>query len=166
MTSPQFVSYQTLTIVPVPFLGLPRWQPPFSSEEDSDGEPSERLAKLRVIVIDDEVLIAETVVEILKDEGFDARAVHSASAAMELAASLSPDIILSDVIMPGMTGIELGMKIRTILPRCKVILFSGQAATVDLLEKARKQGHHFEILAKPIRPEALVQVVRKACERP
>ena len=110
-------------------------------------------------------MIAETVVEILKQEGFEGTGVATGSSAIELARTWLPDIALSDVIMPGLNGIETGIKIREIAPRCKVILFSGQAATVDLLEKAREQGHRFEILAKPIRPEQLVSVIRDASGR-
>ena len=73
-------------------------------------------------------------------------------------------IVLSDVIMPGLNGIETGIKIREILPSCKIILFSGQAATVDLLEKARQGGHHFDVLAKPMRPERLIALIRSSSE--
>ena len=105
-------------------------------------------------------MIAETVVEILNQEGFEVTSVSSGISAIELAKDLRPAIILSDVIMPGLNGIETGIKIREIVPNCKVILFSGQAATVDLLEQARMQGHRFEILAKPIKPEHLIGVIR------
>ena len=132
---------------------------------DYTGEESDRLEggkKPKIIVVDDEALIAETVVEILNQEGFAAISASSGSSAIELAKAVHPAIILSDVIMPGLNGIEMGIKIREIVPTCKVILFSGQAATVDLLERARKQGYRFEILAKPIRPEHLIQVVRSS----
>jgi CheY-like chemotaxis protein len=115
---------------------------------------------IRIIVVDDESLIAETVAEILKQEGFDALAVSSGASAVELARTWTPDVVLSDVVMPGLNGIEIGVKIREISPDCKIILFSGQAATVDLLEEARQSGHRFEILAKPIKPEQLIHVVR------
>jgi hypothetical protein len=46
-------------------------------------------------------------------------------------------------------------------PGIWIILFSGRAANGDLLEEARKQGHGFESLPKPIRPEALIQLVRR-----
>ena len=88
--------------------------------------------------------------------------VSSGAAAVELAKVMRPAIILSDVIMPGMNGIETGIKIREIVPNCKIILFSGQAATVDLLEQARWQGHRFDILAKPIRPENLIRLIRSS----
>lgn len=114
----------------------------------------------KIIVIDDEGLIAETVVEILRGEGFDAISVSSGDSAVELAKTLRPVVVLSDVMMPGMNGIETGIKIREIVPNCKIILFSGQAATVNLLEDARKSGHVFDILAKPIKPDYLVSVIR------
>ena len=72
---------------------------------------------------------------------------------------------LRDVILSGLNGIETGIKIREIAPSCKIILFSGQAATLDLLEKARGQGHRFEMLAKPIRPEQLISIIRNASGR-
>ena len=55
--------------------------------------------------------------------------------------------------MPDMNGIDAAIQIRSFLPKCKILLFSGQAATADLLETARQQGHEFEILAKPVHPE-------------
>ena len=46
------------------------------------------------------------------------------------------------------------------LPNCKILLISGQAATADLLERARAQGHEFEILAKPVHPTDLLAKLR------
>jgi CheY-like chemotaxis protein len=154
------MNYETVS-VPLPFLGTPKWQPSFASNEDCEQDPNKQSKRLHILVIDDEFLIAETVVEILRGEGFDAQAVDTGDSAIEVARRTPPDVVLSDVIMPGMTGIEIGIKIREMVPHCRVILFSGQAATVDLVNKARQQGHRFEILAKPIRPEALIEVVRK-----
>lgn len=129
---------------------------------DEAREDSEGSRKIKVLVIDDEPVIADTVVEILNGEGFEAMAVSTGASAVELAKSFGPDVVLSDVIMPGLNGIETGIEIRKIAPNCRVILFSGQAATVDLLEKARQQGHHFDILAKPIRPEQMISVIRES----
>jgi DNA-binding NtrC family response regulator len=86
--------------------------------------------------------------------------VIDGDSAVELARSVIPDVLLSEVILPGLNGIETGMKIRELVPKCRIILFSGQAATVDLLERARQQGHRFEILAMPISPEKLIAVIR------
>ena len=134
----------------------PEWVQP-----DAEGSSRAESGKsVKIIVIDDEALIAETVVEILKQEGFDATFVSSGASAIELAKTLRPAIVLSDVIMPGMNGVETGIKIREIVPDCSIILFSGQAATVDLLEQARERGHRFDILAKPIKPEHLIGIIR------
>ena len=115
-----------------------------------------------VIVADDEPMIADTLVAILERSGFNAQAVYSGSAAVACARAVHPDIIISDVVMPGMSGIEVAMKVRTMLPSCKVLLFSGQAATADLLSEARASGYEFEVLAKPIPPAELLERVRSS----
>lgn len=112
--------------------------------------------KPRVLVVDDEQVIADTLARILDLNGYEASAVYSGTAAVESARSLQPDLVISDVIMQDMNGIEAAIHIREFLPSCKILLFSGQAATADLLENARAQGHEFEILAKPVHPADLL----------
>ena len=116
--------------------------------------------KSRVLVADDEQVIANTLAIILNQAGFEARAVYSGEGAVESLDEFKPDMLISDVIMTGMTGIEAAIKVRARLPNCKILLFSGQAATADLLEKARAQGHEFEILAKPVHPTDLLAKLR------
>lgn len=111
----------------------------------------------RVLILDDEQIIANTLVMILNRNGFEAQAVYTAQDAISTAAQLSPDVLISDVIMEGMTGIDAAIRISQLVPGCRIILFSGQAATADLLEQAEASGHHFEILAKPIHPRLLLQ---------
>jgi CheY-like chemotaxis protein len=117
-------------------------------------------SKKRVLVADDEQVIANTLVIILNQAGFEARAVYSGEKAIELLDEFKPDMLISDVIMTGMTGIEAAIEVRNKLPECKILLFSGQAATADLLERARAQGHEFEILAKPVHPTDLLAKLR------
>ncbi|HSU18453.1 MAG TPA: response regulator [Acidobacteriaceae bacterium] len=117
-------------------------------------------AKPRVLVADDEQVIANTLAIILNQAGFEARAVYSGEKAIEALDTFQPDMLISDVIMTGMTGIEAAIQTRERLPNCKVLLFSGQAATADLLERARAQGHEFEILAKPVHPTDLLAKLR------
>ncbi len=112
--------------------------------------------KPRVLVVDDEQVIADTLAKILDLNGYDASAVYTGTSAVESARTLQPDLVISDVIMPDMNGIEAAISIRGFLPACKILLFSGQAATADLLENARAQGHEFEILAKPVHPSDLL----------
>ena len=112
--------------------------------------------KPRVLVADDERVIADTLAIILNQAGYEASAVYSGTGAVEQAKAIRPDLLISDVIMPDMNGIDAAIKIRAALPTCKILLFSGQAATADLLETARQQGHEFEILAKPVHPQDLL----------
>ncbi len=117
--------------------------------------------KPKVLVVDDEQVIADTLAKILELNGYDASAVYTGTAAVESARALRPDLIISDVIMPDMDGIEAAINIRGFLPNCKILLFSGQAATADLLENARSRGHEFEILGKPVHPSDLLTKLRE-----
>lgn len=118
--------------------------------------------KPRVLVVDDERVIADTLSIILNQNGFDASPVYTGEDAIKIAQDAKPQLVISDVIMnPGMNGIDSAIAIREFLPTCKILLFSGQAATADLLEKARASGHDFEILAKPVHPQDLLARLRE-----
>ncbi|MGD0799345.1 MAG: response regulator [Acidobacteriaceae bacterium] len=110
--------------------------------------PAATQSKPKVLVADDEQVIANTLAIILNQAGFEARAVYSGEKVIEALDGFKPDMLISDVIMTGK------------MPNCKVLLFSGQAATADLLEKARAAGHEFEILAKPVHPTDLLAKLR------
>ncbi|MGA2168447.1 MAG: response regulator [Terracidiphilus sp.] len=120
----------------------------------------ENAQKPKVLVVDDERVIADTLSMILNQSGFDARAVYSGERALELATTFAPDMLISDVIMADLNGIDAAIQIRALLPRIKILLFSGQAATADLLEKARARGYEFEIMAKPVHPQDLLTKLR------
>ena len=117
-------------------------------------------SKRRVLVVDDEEVIANTLAIILDNAGFEARAVFSGEQAVELLESFQLEMMITDVIMHGMTGIEAAIATRNGLPKCNILLFSGQAVTADLLQQARTQGHEFEILAKPVHPSDLLAKLR------
>jgi DNA-binding response OmpR family regulator len=114
----------------------------------------------KVLVADDEKLIADTLAIILNASGFEARAVYSGEEVLAMTQSFTPDLLISDVMMPGINGIEAAIEARAKLPFCKVLLISGQATTIDLLEKARAQNHEFETLAKPVHPAELLARIR------
>ena len=86
--------------------------------------------------------------------------MYSGETAVETAETLRPDMVISDVMMADLNGIDAAIKIRGLLPACKILLFSGQASTADLLDRARVQGHEFEILAKPVHPQDLLARLR------
>jgi CheY-like chemotaxis protein len=115
---------------------------------------------VKIIVVDDEPIIADTLVNILEGEGHDALAVSHGESAVKWAKLIRPDAIITDIIMPGINGIDTAKAILQVLPNCRIILFSGQAASSDLLAKAGAEGYVFEVLAKPINPEVLLQKLK------
>ncbi len=113
-----------------------------------------------VFVVDDEAVIAQTLATILNQAGFQASAFDHPEKAIAACVERTPHLLITDVAMPGMTGIELAMHFRKTQPQCKVLLFSGHASTTDLLEKARSQGYDFDLLAKPVHPADLLAKLR------
>src|SRR5271169_3829540 len=113
----------------------------------------------RVLVVDDEPAIADTIVKILKLNGYAATAAYDADAALESALVMPPELVITDVILPGMNGIELGLTIKRVFSDCGVILFSGQASATDLMANARRAGRHFTLLTKPVPPMDLLETV-------
>lgn len=109
-----------------------------------------------VLVVDDEVLIADTCALILERNGIMAMVAYDAKSALKVATAFPPDLLLSDVTMPGMSGIDLALAIKQILPQCSILLFSGQASSMDLLKTARDAGHELTVLFKPLRPAELI----------
>lgn len=122
----------------------------------------ENLAIKRIFVVDDERCIADTLSAILRNCGYDASACYDPHTALEHCEFLAPDLVISDVVMPGMDGIDMSIRIKQRHPGCKIFLFSGVAATSDLLRDPRLQGYDFEVLAKPIHPEDLLAKVAHA----
>jgi DNA-binding NtrC family response regulator len=114
-----------------------------------------------VLVVDDEKIIADTLSIILRKNGFETLTAYDAPSALELAAKLTPDLLISDVVMPRMSGIDLAIAMKHTIPSCKVLLFSGQAATIDLLAEARTKGHDFTTLTKPVHPTDMLRRIRE-----
>lgn len=117
-----------------------------------------------VLVVDDEVVIADTRAMILEHSGISAMVAYNGKSALEIAKTIPLDLLLADVAMPGMNGIDLAMAIRQIIPSCGILLFSGQASTADLLDAARATGQEFTILAKPLHPTELLARVSETLE--
>ena len=116
-------------------------------------------AKTRVLVVDDEQLIADTLVLILNQKGFHAIAVYSGEQAVDTALALKPNVLISDIVMGQMNGIEAAILISKYIPDCRILLFSGQPASGELLGMAKLAGHEFDVLAKPVHPEALLELL-------
>jgi CheY-like chemotaxis protein len=111
---------------------------------------------LHVLVIDDEQYVADTLVMVLEQSGLQATAAYDGDSALKKAESFRPTVVISDVIMPGTNGIEVCQEIHAKFPNCHIFLFSGQAATNELVREAHARGVTWELLAKPIEPEDLL----------
>jgi CheY-like chemotaxis protein len=133
--------------------------PPTASH--ADGDSTREIAPTRILVVDDEPLIADTIVQILNRSGFIAEAVYGGREAIDAARRINPELILSDVLMPHIDGVEAAIAIQKFLPDTRIVLFSGQAATVEILARARTRGYHFELLAKPLHPTQLIKHLRQ-----
>jgi CheY-like chemotaxis protein len=110
----------------------------------------------RVFVVDDEYVISSTLAAILELHGYSATSFTSPLEALAAARSRPPDLLISDVAMPGLSGVDLAIQMKAQYPECKILLFSGQAATEDLLKDARSQGHIFPLLQKPVHPSIIL----------
>lgn len=119
-----------------------------------------------IFVVDDEPVIAETLGSILRRQGFAVECFTQPQSALHRSSVLVPDLLISDVVMPDLSGVVLAIEIRRRAPRCEVLLFSGQAATADHLAEARRAGYEFELLPKPIHPKDLLAKVGMVLRTP
>jgi CheY-like chemotaxis protein len=110
----------------------------------------------RLFVVDDEPNIAATLVTILRMNGYSARFFTRPTEALAAARQDSPDVLISDVNMPVLTGIELAVLMKARYPDLKIILLSGQMASRDLLEHTNTRGYDFPLLMKPVHPSELL----------
>ena len=129
---------------------------------DKSAPPSTSGYHPSVLIVDDESVIADTLTEILNRSGYAATAAYDAESAMESALLKPPEMLITDVVLPGMNGIELAIQIKRIFPDCKTLLFSGQASTSDMLTSAKSAGHHFTLLSKPVHPKDLLAWVSQS----
>lgn len=133
---------------------------PIGTEQGDSSSPA-ICERRRIFVIDDEDTIADSLAEILNGHGFDAVPFYKGKDAIDSARERCPDIVLSDVIMPRLNGIETVLAIRETCPTARIVLFSGQAGTADILRRARADGHEFELLPKPLHPEQLLRQLKR-----
>jgi len=112
-----------------------------------------------VLVIDDEASVADTLGAIFLTRGYKVQVAYSAEDAIEIIAKWQPDLAIVDVMLPHMNGIDFSIVLRVNYPDCRILLFSGQPDTGAILEEALKKGHSFEVLAKPIHPTVILDMV-------
>jgi DNA-binding response OmpR family regulator len=113
----------------------------------------------RILIVDDEKVVADTLGEILRTQGYDVRIAYSAEMAIDLLGWWSPELAILDVMLPRMNGIELAVVLRENYPDCAILLFSGQPSVEVLVEQAKRDGHEFDIMAKPVHPSVMLDAV-------
>lgn len=121
-------------------------------------------SRYSIFVVDDEYIIASSLAVILRGEGFDATPFSKPLDALHAVEIDTPDLLLSDVSMPVMSGVDLAIQVLKLSPGCRVLLFSGQAATADLLIAARADGYDFDFLSKPAHPKELLRTVHNVLD--
>ncbi len=128
---------------------------------DETKSANSQTRRRRVLVVDDQKLIADTITEILEDAGFQAVAAYDGWTALEAASSFRPDYLLTDVLMPRMNGVQLAIAVRRNYPTTRILLFSGQAGISEIMLEGQKQGYEFELIGKPIHPLKLIEHLKK-----
>lgn len=116
---------------------------------------------LRVLVADDERVITDSLAAILRSHGFEVTSVYSGYSAIETALTLLPDVIICDILMPGVNGVDAILSMSRRLRNTKFVLLSGYAHSVDILKRAQQQQLEFIYLQKPVAPHILVEHVKK-----
>jgi len=116
-----------------------------------------------IIVVDDERNIRGSLEAILKDEGYRVRAVPSAEELLRQAALALPDLVILDVWLPGMDGLQALEELKRLYPELPVIMISGHS-TVEAAVKATKLGA-YDFIEKPLSLEKTILAVRNALDR-
>lgn len=119
--------------------------------------------KTRILVVDDELSMREFISILLEREGYEVLTAADASTALERLSASPIDLVISDVQMPGLNGLELLARIRTSSPDTAVLLVTAYSTAEQAVE-AMKLGA-YDYLAKPFKVEELKILVRNALEK-
>ena len=116
--------------------------------------------ELRVLIVDDEEELVSALVERLRLRGFDARGVTTGAQALADLETTACDVVVLDVKMPGLGGLEVIKRIKRERPRLEVVLLTGHGSSVSV-EEGLEAGA-FEYLMKPVKIDDLARILRSA----
>jgi len=113
-----------------------------------------------VLVVDEEQTVADTRAAVLNRWGYAAFTACDVESAFALARLVPPELLICDVLMTGMNGVDLAIAMKEMVPDCKVLLLYGQVGT-DILSSTSYSDHGFAALTKPIHPEDMLAQLAK-----
>lgn len=115
--------------------------------------------KPTILIVDDEPGVARTIALVVQHSGYAALAAFSGRQALALSETVVADLAIVDVNMPDLDGVRTAVQMCKLLPRCKILLISGDTEATAILENAKADGIEFPVLAKPVPPEQLLATV-------
>ena len=118
---------------------------------------------VRILVVDDEQHVRNSLATWFREEGYDVSVAASGKEALATLTREGTNILLVDIKMPGMDGLELQHKVRELAPDATIIIMTAYAS-VETAVQALKEGA-YDYIVKPFDPEAVSRLVRKAAER-
>lgn len=113
-----------------------------------------------ILLVDDEIEFISTLAERLELRGVNARVTYDGESALKAVAENEPQVMVLDVMMPGMKGLDVLQRVKEEHPRVRVILLTGQGKTRDGIEGMRYGA--FAYLMKPLDLEELIHTLREA----
>ena len=115
-----------------------------------------------VLVVDDESGILDSLNILLRNEGFAPHLAHGGKAGLERIAEMSPDIVLTDIRMPNVSGVEILAAARQSDPDVPVILMTAQATLQSAMQAVNEGAFYY--IQKPFRNDELIAILRRAAE--
>jgi two-component system, cell cycle sensor histidine kinase and response regulator CckA len=128
--------------------------------EESSNVTAQPVAEGRILVVDDESSVTKVVAMALTQGGYEVEVYQSGQAVIERCAAGPFDLVLLDVMMPDMDGVEVLQRLRAVVPSAKVVLMTGHAS--ESLESRMREISDVVVLPKPFQPKELLAEVRKA----
>jgi DNA-binding NtrC family response regulator len=117
---------------------------------------------MRVLILDDERVIVDALCMVLNQSGYSAKGVYSHDRAIAIAHAFEPDVLLTGFNnCCDENGCETGAEVLTFLPQCRVMIFSGSAAAAPVVEEFSQRGYPFDVFAKPVHPQDLLDRLKK-----
>ncbi len=129
----------------------------------SEAEPVRRKAPARVLVVDDEPNARSALVELLQEEGYEVEGAEEGRAALRRLEAFDPDVVLTDLKMPGLDGIGLLERGRHLVPHAVFVVMTAFGSIETAVEAIKKGAENY--LSKPLDLDAVVAIVERSAER-